>query len=288
MKRNSNLTLSEVLNGSVFQKVCAILRENDYSYTHDDDCGYDNFSPSDIKIITESLMQESDIEREYAQDYINFYNALMQYSNFMADSAAKYDKEYEKLGLMIDTYEMLQQISGDLNAATKKGFLKINSDFVVRWCLEHTQAGGTFFCQQNEGKFELDVNEDGNFLEVLYKQSARAAHALAVLKAWVETGRDLVGRDIKHPINQLVPFNFVSYLSPTPPRVFPSKYYISSESGRDSSKEEEKFKVFPEYKFTIKDPDGEKTANSILNITLQQWQLDREKIAEIKKRLKKV
>jgi len=283
MYNNKKLSVKEVIEGSAFTKVCSILRENDYAYTHDS--GYYNFSPEEIEIIKNALMKEPEKERDYAQDYINFYNALMQYSNFMSNSAANYDKETEKLAMYIDVYEMLQRMGKDLQGYAGEGFLTINKPFPIPFCLERHETGGNIFFN-TDGTFDVDVDDDGNFLEIMYKQSARTAHAMAVLKAWIEVGKEMIGKDYNSPIMQLVPFNFVGFLAPPTNRDYPDKYYISKEEGRDSTKEEEKFEVFPNYMFTPKDPDGEKAARSILNVTLQQWQLSKEKIAAIRKRLK--
>lgn len=284
MNNNKKLTLKEVLEGSAFTKVCAILRENDYTYTHDG--GYDSFSPDEIEVIKNALMQEPEKERDDAQDYINFYNALMQYSNFMSNSAANYDKEKEKLSSLIDVYEMLQRMSADLKGYAKSGAFTVNNLFTIPYILERKGAGG-YILFNTDGTSEVDVDEDGNLLEVMYKQSAKTAHALAVLKAWIEVGKEMIENDYRSPVMQLIPFNFIDYIAPHFPREYPDKYYISKEEGRDSTKEEEKFEVFPNYNFIPKDTDAEKAAKSILNVTLQQWQLSKEKITAIKKRLKK-
>lgn len=285
MNKKQKMSVSDIVKGSAFMKVCAILRENDYTYTHDDG-GYDNFAPEEIEIIKTSLMQESEKEREYAQDYINFYNALMQYSNFMSNSSANYEKELEKLSMYIDLYEMLQRMGKDLQAYASRGFLTISSPCPIPYCLEKHGIGG-FILFNPDGTFDVDVDDDGNLLEVMYQQSAKTAQALAVLKAWIDVGLEIIGKDYDNPIRQLVPFNFVGYLVPPSQQYYPNKYYISDKDGRDSTNPNEKFAVIPEYKFITADPDGQKAASSILNVTLQQWQLSREKIAAIRKRLKK-
>lgn len=285
MNNRKKLSLKEVVEGSAFMKVCAILKENDYTYTHDG--GYYNFTPKEIEIIKEALMKESAKDRDEAQDYINYYNALMQYSNFISNSAANYEKEKEKLSMYIDVFEMLQRMSADIKGyATKAGALTINKQIPLPYCLERHGAGG-FILFETDGSSVVDIDKDGNFLDVMYKQSAKTAHSMAVLKAWIEVGKEMVGKDYKSPIMELVPFNFIDYLSPHDYHEYPDKYYISDKDGRDSTKDEQKFEVFPNYKFTPVDPDGENAARSILNITLEQWQLSKEKIKAIKNRLKK-
>ena len=74
MSNRKKYSLQEVVEGSAFLKVCAILRENDYIYTHDS--GYYNFTPDEVEVIQNALMKESSKDRDDAQDYINFYNAL--------------------------------------------------------------------------------------------------------------------------------------------------------------------------------------------------------------------
>ena len=65
MNNNKKHTLKEVLEGSAFTKVCAILRENDYTYTHDG--GYDSFSPDESEVIKNALMQEPEKENMVGQ-----------------------------------------------------------------------------------------------------------------------------------------------------------------------------------------------------------------------------
>ena len=253
MSNRKKYSLQEVVEGSAFLKVCAILRENDYIYTHDS--GYYNFTPDEVEVIQNALMKESSKDRDDAQDYINFYNALMQYSNFISNSAANYEKEKEKLSMYIDVYEMLQRLAADMTGyATKSKTFNVNKEFVIPYCLERHET----------------------------------AHALAVLKAWIEVGKEIIGKSYKNPIMELVPFNFIDYISPHEFHEYPDKYYISNKEGRDSTKVEQKFEVFPNYRFTPIDPDGDKAARSILKITLEQWQLNKEKIKAIKSRLSKM
>lgn len=286
MSNRKKYSLQEVVGGSVFLKVCAILRENDYIYTHDS--GYYNFTPDEVEVIQNALMKESSKDRDDAQDYINFYNALMQYSNFISNSAANYEKEKEKLSMYIDVYEMLQRLAADMTGyATKSKTFNVNKEFVIPYCLERHETGG-YIIFNADGTSSVDVDKDGNYLDVMYKQSAKTAHALAVLKAWIEVGKEIIGKSYKNPIMELVPFNFIDYISPHEFHEYPDKYYISNKEGRDSTKVEQKFEVFPNYRFTPIDPDGDKAARSILKITLEQWQLNKEKIKAIKSRLSKM
>ena len=270
--------LEEVLSGTAFTKVCAILRENDYTYTHNG--GYDTFSPDDIEIIKKSLMQESQKERDNAQDYINFYNALMQYSNFISNSAANYYKEVEKLSIYIDTYEMIKQLGNDLVEYVRE---KSSVPFFIK----RRGIEGLITINPDDGTADVDVECKGNLLYIMYKQSAKVSHSLAVLKSWIEVGKEMIGKNYKNPIMQLIPYNFADYIAPHNYRDYPDKYYILDENVRDSTKEDQKFKLFPTYKLTPLDPDGEKAARSILKITLGQWQLSTEKISAMIQNLKK-
>ncbi len=285
MNKKDKLTVGDIVKGSAFEKVCAILRENDYTYTHDDG-GYYNFTPEEIEIIKEALMKEPEKEREYAQEYINFYNALVQYSNFISNSAANYNKEMEKLSIYVDIHEMFLRVCKVIMNNICKRSLKIEKSFSIPFVLTVHETNVLMKFNSN-GTLDIDIENQGNLLDVMRDQSARTTHALAVFKAWVEVGKELIGKDYDNPIMKLIPFNFVDYLTPPFYQAYPEKYYISKESGRDPVEEEDKFAVFPNYKFTSNDPDGEKAAKSILNVTLKQWQISKEKILAIRKRLKK-
>lgn len=267
--------LEEVLKSNAFTKVCAILRENDYTYTHNG--GYAIFNSNEIELIKKSLLQESEKERENAQDYINYYNALMQYSNYISNSAANYDKEVEKLAMYIDIYEMILHIGKEFQKHIRGG------SCVIPYFIKKRGVDG-YLTYNSDGTFNVNID---NMLEVMYKQSSKTAHALAVLKAWIEVGKEMIGKNYKNAIIKLVPYNFIDYIEPHDYRDYPDKYYISHENGRDSNNEDQKFEIFPQYDFTPLDPDGEKAARSILKITLQQWQLSTEKISAMIKSLKK-
>lgn len=282
---NNSEALKEVLEGSALKKICAILRENDYTYTHDDG-GYREFSPSDIEVIKDSLMREPSQERDYAQDYINFYNALMQYSNFMSNSAANCDKEMVKLISLIDVYEMEIDLGRFLQGYVNKDYVTIKKPISIPFAY-HGQSTGGFINMKEDGTYEIDIDNKGDLLETMHRQSENVTHAYSVLKAWIEVGKELIGKDYKSHIMDLVPFNFMEYLTTKVYAGYPNKYYIKGQQHKAIPTEEDKLAVIPNYDQIPIDPDGENAAKSILNVTLQQWQLSKEKIAAMKKRLKK-
>ena len=286
MKPENNIkTLKEVLEGSALSKVCAILRENDYTYTHDDG-GYRTFSPDEIELIKDSLMKESSQERDYAQDYINFYNALMQYSNFMSNSAANCDKEMVKLMSLIDVLEMEDELGKFIQEYVKQDYVAIKRAVSIPFAY-HGQSTGGFIEVKEDGTYEVDIEKKGTLLSTMHRQSDNVQHAYSVLKAWIEVGKELIGKDYKSQIMDLVPFNFMEYLTTKVYTGYPNKYYINSQHPKDDHTEDEKFAVIPNYDQIPVDTDGRNAAESILNVTLQQWQLSKEKIAAMKKRLKK-
>jgi hypothetical protein len=285
MNKKDKLSVTDVVKGSAYDKVRAILRENDYTSTHDDGGCY-NFTQEEIAVITDALMKHSSKEREEAQDYINFYNAMMQYANYISNTAANYERDLEVLAMYVDIYEMLSSSCRNFQLQTDKDAIRIEKSISIPLFLRGHDVG-IFIQLGKNGECNLDIDEQGNLLETMYRQSSRTAHSLAVLKAWIEVGKELVGKG-DNLIKELVPYSFTDYITPPRKPPYPKKYFISKEEGRDSTKEEEKFEVFPDYKFTSIDSDGESTARSILNVTLEQWQLSLEKVKEIKKRLKKL
>lgn len=262
MAEDTNIT--DILSKSVFERVSIILRESEYIYTHDKQR---ILSDDDIERIKASLMQESSKKKEEAQSYVNFYNALMQFSNLAAESSTNYERHCYALSSFTDMLAQSERTAARIVDDIKSGKLEQKEDLSIMFSLDTFDAVG--FIKISNGQSCIEIKDKCNFYQKMQEQSLKTKEALAKYKAWIEAGIELI-EGANNKIWRIIPYNFALYTDkPEYSPIF------------------DVYHVFPQYDDTEKSDREYNTAKNLLNMSLEQWNINREQIEAIKKRLKR-